>query len=488
MVGETELPTDPSALHEEGGVDLDLTLSPEANRLLAAEIERLRRTSFVCRFLSGRPSRGMVRDMLQVAVMENMPPIKNVRGLGKNFFHIELGDGALAQPLVGLKVLELKYGKVLLQPWSPGFNPIEELRKLNNPRVITATFPGLPPHLCHLLPFFGEQIGPICPKKMSMADTIAEVPKLRILVPSLHGLPTRIRLSSEELGLTMVNVVYEGLPGQCFICKQKGHLAKECPRKTGKGSLGAQTSGKAVPTKGSEAPWHPVKKQGKLGNLGAASPHLSQDCHIDRSSPTPSPASVDEQPLKRVKILSGSAEAHDLQMRASNRFTLLQGLGDGDPEALAAAMSPCESLSLTPRDPKLVFSTPMEMLPQLIPSTPEEMLTKAPLTMERECGGDLRLVKSWIRSGKFKGKGKGNVRRPSPGVATSLWVKGVQVMQPIRSQNVSRELFEAGQDRQAGNPLGALQSTVESLPPEVDDSSPLDMGVGPDMGVNLTAF
>ena len=78
MVGETELPTDPTALHEEGGVDLDLTLSPEANRLLVEEIERLRRTSFVCRFLSGRPSRGMVRDMLQVAVMENMPPIKNV--------------------------------------------------------------------------------------------------------------------------------------------------------------------------------------------------------------------------------------------------------------------------------------------------------------------------------------------------------------------------------------------------------------------------
>ena len=70
----------------------------------------------------------------------------------------------------------------------------------------------------------------------------------------------------------------------------------------------------------------------------------------------------------------------------------------------------------------------------------------------------------------------------------SLWARGAQDMQPLRSQNVSRELFEAGRERQAGNPLGALQSTVESLPPEVDDSLPLDMGVGPDMGVNLTAF
>ena len=170
--------------------------------------------------------------------MENMPVIMSVRGLGKNFFHIELGNGSLAQPLVELKVLELKYGKVLLLPWSPGFNPIEELRKLNNPRVITATFPGLPPHLCHLLPLFGEQIGMICPQKASMADTVVEVAKLRILVPSLHGLPSRIRLYSEELGLTVVKVVYEGLPGQCFICKQTGHLGKECPHKTGKGSSG----------------------------------------------------------------------------------------------------------------------------------------------------------------------------------------------------------------------------------------------------------
>ena len=69
-----------------------------------------------------------------------------------------------------------------------------------------------------------------------MADTLAEVPKLRILVPSLHGLPSRIRLYSKELGLTVVKVVYEGLPGQCFICKQTGRLAKECPRKTGKGT------------------------------------------------------------------------------------------------------------------------------------------------------------------------------------------------------------------------------------------------------------
>ena len=55
-----------------------------------------------------------------------------------------------------------------------------------------------------------------------MVDTVAEVPKLCILVPSLHGLPTRIRLYSEELGFIVVDVVYEGFLGQCFLYKQKG--------------------------------------------------------------------------------------------------------------------------------------------------------------------------------------------------------------------------------------------------------------------------
>mgnify|MGYP006982070087 CR=1 FL=1 len=114
MVGGIELPTTPSSLEGEGRSDLDITLSPEANHLLADEIKRLRHTSFVCRFHACRPSRGMVQDMLQLAMMENMPLIKSVRGLGKIFFHIELGDGSLAQPLVELKVLELKYDKVLL--------------------------------------------------------------------------------------------------------------------------------------------------------------------------------------------------------------------------------------------------------------------------------------------------------------------------------------------------------------------------------------
>ena len=58
----------------------------------------------------------------------------------------------------------------------------------------------------------------------------------------------------------------------------------------------------------------------------------------------------------------------------------------------------------------------------------------------------------------------------------------MQDVQLLRSQKGSRELFEAGWEQQARNPLGTLQSTVESIPSEAIVSLPHDMGV------NLTVF
>ena len=135
-----------------------------------------------------------------------------------------------------------------------------------------------------------------------------------------------------------------------------------------------------------------------------------------------------------------------------------------------------------------MFSTPMEMQPQLVPSTPEEKLAKAPITLERECGNGLRLVKSWIQTGKIKDKGKGNIGRPSPSLATTLLDRGMQDVPPLRSTNVSRDLYEAGRERQAESPVEALQSTGEAIPPETGVNLPHDMGVGPNMGVNVTVF
>ena len=55
---------------------LDVFLSEEESTILNAEIKRLKKCSFICKLFGGRPSRGMVRDMLQVALMDKVPQIK----------------------------------------------------------------------------------------------------------------------------------------------------------------------------------------------------------------------------------------------------------------------------------------------------------------------------------------------------------------------------------------------------------------------------
>ena len=61
---------------------LDIFLSEEESEILNAEIRRLKKCSFICKLMGGRPRRGMVRDMLQVALMDRVPQIKNVDNMG----------------------------------------------------------------------------------------------------------------------------------------------------------------------------------------------------------------------------------------------------------------------------------------------------------------------------------------------------------------------------------------------------------------------
>ena len=74
---------------------LDVFLSEEESEILNAEIRILKKCSFICKLLGGRPSRGMVWDMLQVALMDRAPQIKNVDNMGRNFFYIEVTEGSL---------------------------------------------------------------------------------------------------------------------------------------------------------------------------------------------------------------------------------------------------------------------------------------------------------------------------------------------------------------------------------------------------------
>ena len=151
---------------------LDVFLSEEESEIFNVEIRRLKKCSFICKLLGGRPSRGMVRDMLHVALMDRVPQIKNVDNMGQNFFHIEVAEGSNLSQILDMKFVELKYGRALLLEWHPNFNVMEEAKKLGNPMVISMVFPNLPRQLYPLMPKIGAKIGRVCPLKATMADKV----------------------------------------------------------------------------------------------------------------------------------------------------------------------------------------------------------------------------------------------------------------------------------------------------------------------------
>ena len=108
---------------------------------------------------------------------------------------------------------------------------MEEDKKVGNPWVIPMIFPNLPRQLYPLIPKIGDKIGTVCPSMARMIDRIRDYPKVRVLVQILSKIPLIIKVHDVEARLIDVAVEYKGFPSQCFYCKNKGHIAKKCPKK-----------------------------------------------------------------------------------------------------------------------------------------------------------------------------------------------------------------------------------------------------------------
>ena len=84
-----------------------------------------------------------------------------------------------------------------------------------------------------VLPSIIARIDTILPPREEALETkLTGYPSIRILVPSMENLPTQVLLASlTENSMFRQKLEYVGMPGQCFYCKQKGHVLKDCPKK-----------------------------------------------------------------------------------------------------------------------------------------------------------------------------------------------------------------------------------------------------------------
>ena len=100
---------------------------------------------------------------------------------------------------------------------------------VSNPTLIMTLFPGLPKQWEVFLLTIGKSMGGQCLEK-TLAERISETSRMKLIVSNVKALPQSMVLSSKLMPDHLQPVEYAGLLGQCFVCRQMGHMARECPR------------------------------------------------------------------------------------------------------------------------------------------------------------------------------------------------------------------------------------------------------------------
>ena len=222
----------PSASNRENRVELPLTKDIQAT--LCAEVGRLQTVAVTCRVLGKRPSRGELRDLIQASLKIQTGRISDIQFLGRDFYLLQFDSPDCVERLLTSNPLDVRGTRLLFLKWHPGFKPDEAARNMPRAFRITASFPGLLAEYFPLLEDMGALIGVVQPPKENMASKVSKavgVPSVQILVSNVYNFPLVIRLPTLDGGFLDQDIVYGGLPGHCFICREAGHFAKVCPKK-----------------------------------------------------------------------------------------------------------------------------------------------------------------------------------------------------------------------------------------------------------------
>ena len=211
---------------------LRLSLTPQEEASFTAEVERLQVVSAICRIVGTRPSRGNVRDILQARLLADVGRITVVQILGHGFYQVEFADAQSVATVLAMSPLAIQGACAFFMPWYHGFDPATEASK---ERLIpmTVCFLGLHREYLPLLPRIGALFGSLLetsPLIASMVACVAGLPLVKVLVQDPSALSDSVLLPMVGEGFLTQRVEYSGLPNQCFICRQLGHLAKMCPR------------------------------------------------------------------------------------------------------------------------------------------------------------------------------------------------------------------------------------------------------------------
>ena len=122
---------------------------------------------------------------------------------------------------------------VSFHKWSHNVKVDDILQDQEASMVFTTIFPGLRKEWRNVLPCIGALLGKFIATRDGQAhgtNRMGGVPAVRLIAPRSIPLPATISLPNLLLNKPVVvqKVYYQGLPDQCFVCRQFGHLGRDC--------------------------------------------------------------------------------------------------------------------------------------------------------------------------------------------------------------------------------------------------------------------
>ncbi|MCO5559433.1 hypothetical protein L7F22_013033 [Adiantum nelumboides] len=192
---ETHLrPSDPPSTSEIG-----IHLSSHTLRTIHESTVSLEACSLACKVVGSLCSARLLKDYFQVSLLHVNFKIVNVSPLGRGF----------------------------LAKWTHGM----DLNGLEGGTTVTTRFPGLLSKFAPHVNEIGRCMGFVVGDAVIPDDEDRTISIWMVLYPSLTKNPLQfISLSTIHGGEILQRVFFIGLPGHCFVCGRKGHVAATCTR------------------------------------------------------------------------------------------------------------------------------------------------------------------------------------------------------------------------------------------------------------------
>ena len=215
---------------------VDLVLSEEDRAIVLGEVNRLEAYSLVVQVQGSRMNRSELRHTLYAAFSEEADNILDIQFMSRGCYHVEFATEESVNKLLAIKEAGVEGAWVSFHKWFHNVKVDDILQDEEASMVFTAIFPGLRKEWRNVLPRIGALLGKVIAMRDGQVhgtDRMGGVPVVRLIAPTSVRLLATMSLPNLLLNKppVMQKIYYQGLPDQCFVCRQFGHLGRDCQKR-----------------------------------------------------------------------------------------------------------------------------------------------------------------------------------------------------------------------------------------------------------------